>query len=654
MSAGVGPWRPEPHPVMGVRASGPGRSLAAATALLLCLGGASARAETVETELPIAYQAGYSDGPSCVGGICADVVAAGHLPVAISGGEPTRHSAVAFDLYALGPNPTIDRFIAGFTISPPDVDHLREHILRRGLPPAGRGVERAQIDACPILDWWYPPGGSAPYDCTEATHGVIDLANGRVEFDLTSIAQSWAARPISNRGIALVGRVDPEVRGWQVELHGAAGSVVTVEEAGRASVTYTPGVEDEPPIDRTGITDTTITIGMHGPTSGAAPMDAEALEAGVDLYWRWLEATGSDVLGRSVRAVFENDNYNPVQAVAVCKKMAETDEAFLLVGINGTDQVRACGSDYASPRWIPYLSPGVQEVGLADARSAFALTMTFRQQVPLLMKVLGDLDAQQSLDVTGSVLGGPDGIVKVALVRPNTPNFDDAGDAFRDAAAAAGWTYRAFNVPKDADAGTHAGGTASNLENGGYDVAIPITSARYTAGLIRAADASDYAPRWATIGTVGNTNRLVADVCEPTSGIQGAVALSPWPGMAELTDPAGPLDPDFLDAVTTLEPEHKNPVALDLLYELWGMSRATHLILEHAGEAGLDRVSVVRSMASLEMQTGLFPSWHHDGAPFGARDAHVLEADCTAPGHANLEGGPQWISHPLYPGLRSP
>lgn len=409
--------------------------------------------------------------------------------------------------------------------------------------------------------------------------------------------------------------------------------------------------------DRTGITDTTITIGVHAPTSGAAPIEAAVFEKGADVYWKWLKDEGKSVLGRQMKVVFENDNYNPVQAVAVCKKMAETNKAFLLIGGAGSDQIRACAADYAAPRNIPYLSAGVQEVGLSDLPNYFAVTMSYKAQMAPLVQLLKKLHAKSSLDKYGGLNTG-DGVIKVAFIRPNTPNFDDADAALESAVKAAGWTYRAFNVPKDADAGTGAGGTASNLKNGGYDIAIPITAPTYTAGVVSQADKNAYKPLWAGVAISNNVNAMIDIPCrvDSSSGMGGAVFLSPWPGLLNITDPDKPLDRDFVAAAKKYAPSVFNRKYGDLLYALWGIMRSVHKMFENAGPAVTRESFASTNRNGFSYRSGQFPTLGYTTSdPFGAKDANVLLGKCTQGGNGVYgdSNGAQWITHPDYPGLRS-
>src|SRR5207253_8800545 len=121
--------------------------------------------------------------------------------------------------------------------------------------------------------------------------------------------------------------------------------------------------------------------------------------------------------GRKVKVVFEDDGYNPSQAVTGCKKMVQEDHVFMLVGLGGTDQIAAC-AQYAASVGVPYVSEGTTEQGLSTLSNYFGLSMTYKAQGLLLAQYMKNV-----LHVT-----------RVGMIRGNTANFDDAHTAFRQAA----------------------------------------------------------------------------------------------------------------------------------------------------------------------------------------------------------------------------
>jgi hypothetical protein len=65
----------------------------------------------------------------------------------------------------------------------------------------------------------------------------------------------------------------------------------------------------------------------------------------------------------------------------------------VLDGVVGADQITA-SAKYASEAGVPYFSACVNEEGLTDLSSYFAVSLTYAQQVPLLIDLIKQLGAQ--------------------------------------------------------------------------------------------------------------------------------------------------------------------------------------------------------------------------------------------------------------------
>ena len=161
--------------------------------------------------------------------------------------------------------------------------------------------------------------------------------------------------------------------------------------------------------DRTGVTDHSITLAVHAPVTGAAPLPSTSFEKSRDLYWRWVtEGKGEKVLGRDkVEVIFADDRYDPNAAIQVCRNLAS--HAFLLMGGGGTDQIQACGRRMGQER-VPYFSAGVTETGLEGNPWYFAASMTYKQQTELLAQYVKKAFPGK----------------KVGAIVTQTPNFNDA------------------------------------------------------------------------------------------------------------------------------------------------------------------------------------------------------------------------------------
>jgi hypothetical protein len=350
----------------------------------------------------------------------------------------------------------------------------------------------------------------------------------------------------------------------------------------------------------TGVTATTIKIGIHAPLTGAAPLKAESFNAGKDLYWE-KGANGQPVVihGRKVEVVFQDDQYNPSHARAVCQQMAEEEQVFLLVGGGGTDQIQACAA-YAASKGIPYFSPGVTEIGVNRLPNYFAVSMTYADQAPLLA---------QYIKANASALGWGGDPAKIALVATNTPNFTDAVDAFKQAMPG----VKEFRPEKNENGSTMAGqlctGTIKN-----YEIVFPLTAPTY---FLQMAGASKCEPQYVGVGVTHGLDQVADTGCQ-TGGVADSRFFSPGPAFADASKYA----PEFLKA------GGKD----DIMQLLWGISKTLHELFLKAGPS-LSREAFIASTSNASVKSGIFPDLTYTPTNhFGARQVHVLKLDCTRGG----------------------
>ncbi len=139
------------------------------------------------------------------------------FPVAIRGGKQYKSAALGFDLGSRGLAP--GGRITSFTLT---VDEQSRRAATRAHedPPAHASGE--SIEACRIVERWGP--GEAELwslrpavDRSSCAVGV--RADSAWAFDLTALAQRWAADPSATLGVLLTGKVDrPGPATWQVNL----------------------------------------------------------------------------------------------------------------------------------------------------------------------------------------------------------------------------------------------------------------------------------------------------------------------------------------------------------------------------------------------------------------------------------------------------
>ena len=371
-----------------------------------------------------------------------------------------------------------------------------------------------------------------------------------------------------------------------------------------------PGATPSAPVagDRTGITDTEITIGLHAPLTGAAPVPTRAFATGVPIYWNFIERTQKGVFGRKVRVLFEDDEFNPSIAVQKCRRMVEQEKAFLLIGVAGADQITACAK-YANSVGVPYLSAGVNQQGLETLRGYFAASQTYLQQNPMLGQLAKKLTKNQ----------------KFGIVIEDTPTFRESMESIKKAATDHGLQI-VYEKYMSKGAGTAEMLTIANeLRTKDADVVYflgpPLNpNGGGLASLAQQAQGQGYQPAYIGPGLSAGLNIVLAPGCP---GLGKAKFLSPFVQLDVI---------DKFDANYTKEYRSQTGSAPDDIgIGLWGLAKGTHQIFLAAGE-NMTRQSIVQLLESGKaFETNIFPKTQYNPKNhFGATSSHLLAADCES------------------------
>lgn len=362
--------------------------------------------------------------------------------------------------------------------------------------------------------------------------------------------------------------------------------------------------------DATGVTGDVIKIGSHAPLTGAAPVPSDSAQKGSDVYWKWLDRNKESINGRRVEAILKNDNYNPSTAVAVCKEMVEKDKVFLLSGLAGTDQIQACAR-YAASVGVPYLSAGVTETGLTGLPNYFATSMTYADQGPLLV------------DFMTSKLGAKG--EKNGMLRFDTPNFEDAHDAFFSAANSAGMRVSYDRAVCKCSTSTEAQTVVQEMKAAGLKNIYVLVSPVWFLQVLQAAKTQQYEPQWTGIG-ITKTFDTVASVGCRNGTLDKAKFFSPFPAWID----AARYDPEFYQAVAAIYPEENNGKGDDFMLLGWAGSKIFGELLRRAGKDLTREGFIYSTERAKNVKTGTFPTLNY--APddhFGADSALVSEARCS-------------------------
>jgi len=361
---------------------------------------------------------------------------------------------------------------------------------------------------------------------------------------------------------------------------------------------YEPGDDDA-----AGVTDTEIVIGIHAPVTGASPIPQTSFDVGKDIYWKFLAESAPDQLfGRTVRVVFRDDEFNPQNAVQVCREMVEDEGAFLLVGGGGADQITAC-AQYASENGIPYVSAGVNENVLSDLDTYFATTLTYAEQAPLL---IAQLQAQS--------------ITEIGLVVSDTPSFDDALDAIRATAEEAGITIAFETRINKTAAEPEQLSVVQELKNSGVGAVVLLSSPVVFIGLANQGLNQSFTPVWLGPGVTSGLNAVTTFGCP---AVETGMFFSPTPGL----DVIDGLDPDFNPAYVQFG---GGAAADDIGLQLWSLNKALGLMLTATGPE-LGRASFMNTLVTAPgFDNGIYaPVEFTVDDHFGGTGAHLLDADCT-------------------------
>ncbi|HWL65211.1 MAG TPA: ABC transporter substrate-binding protein [Actinomycetota bacterium] len=357
----------------------------------------------------------------------------------------------------------------------------------------------------------------------------------------------------------------------------------------------------------TGVTSNLIKIGSHAPLTGAAPVPSGSAEKGSKLLWEWMKRNKQTVNGRDVEAILKNDNYNPSQAVAVCKEMVEKDEVFLLSGLAGTDQIQACAR-YAASVGVPYLSAGVTENGLTGLYNYFTTSMTYNDQGPLLA------------DMLVTKLGGKS--EKNGVLMFDTPNFADAHDGFME-----GMQKQGGKVIYDRKVSKGAGQTEAQtviqeMSAAGIQNVYVLTSPVWYLQVLKAADTQNYKPQWLGVG-ISMTFDTVANVgCRGNGAIDKAKFFAPFPAWFDRNK----FDAEYDKAMADVYGGQGD----DFVWLGWGASKQVRGLLEHAGK-NLTREGFIAALEKVRnLKTGIMPTLNYaSNDHFGANEVHVNEARCS-------------------------
>lgn len=362
-----------------------------------------------------------------------------------------------------------------------------------------------------------------------------------------------------------------------------------------------------------GVTRGSIKIGLHMPFTGAVPIPSHSADKGARLLWRWLRVKDRPIHGRHVRVVVKNDNYNPSQAVAVCKEMVEQDRVFLLSGMmggsNSGNEAMSCAR-YAASVGVPYVAAGSYALGVRKLPRYFAVTETMGMQARRLADhLISDRGAKR--DVNG-------------ILRFDTPMFREAHDRFKGVMERRGAEIAYDRAVAHTAGSVEAQTVVREMRTAGVENVLVLTSPVWWLQVLQAANNQDYEPLWTGVGiTMTISDTLPGTSCNQGNSIDGATFVSPMPSFAERNE----FDPTHDRALQTVYPGEGNGDSITWLG--WAMSQALKDMLEQPGRR-LTRARFARSVIGERMRTGILPAIRFTRRDhFGGNSTHLLKARCS-------------------------
>lgn len=370
------------------------------------------------------------------------------------------------------------------------------------------------------------------------------------------------------------------------------------------------------PLDGQGVGSKRLTIGIHAPFTGAAPLPSQSFQQGADLYFRWLEHKDIKINGRYVDVVIKNDNSNPSQAVAACKEMVKKDSAFLLVGIAGPESIHACGR-YAASVGVPYISWAASTYGMKKLKRYFATSMPYEQQAGLIAKLLvARHDAKSQ---------------KNGIVWPNAPVYKKAKQRFvaRMKKLGASVDYNR-SVPVAAGS-SEAQAIATEMQIAGVENVFYMGRTTFWINLQAAMENQGVDVQWAGMAPMLGTDDVVRIMCNQTSDELRADMLSYVPAFRDRKD----FDANHDLAMLQLYGDTGD----DTTWTGWAMGRNLAAMLKKAPRR-LTHRTFVRKVTEATIRTGIGPALPYGrGGAFVARKTHLLRANCS---------GNRWVTEESF------
>jgi ABC-type branched-subunit amino acid transport system substrate-binding protein len=331
--------------------------------------------------------------------------------------------------------------------------------------------------------------------------------------------------------------------------------------------------------ETTGVTATTIKLGISSPKSGLAGGAYGKVPGAMKAYFDYINANGG-VNGRKITLISHDDGYNVKRAATQTTKLVVNDQVFAIVGALGTATHRnAYKAAFLAKNNVPSLFVNSGFSGFAN-KALYPTTFPGLPSYPMEAKVMAKfikdnpaLAPQASFLIAQDDEFGVDGIA----------GFKDAGHNFSD---------KPILYPQGGLSSTIAEGALAKLAAAaaGKPVLVLFGTTDTTATILKAAEKLSLTSKFTFLaGSVGADATTLLALGVKATTVDGVISASFFPDAKDATDP-------YVKQFTTINTKYNKGVQFDNTV-LQGMNSAmlTVQALRAAGK-NLTRTGLMRAI----------------------------------------------------------
>jgi ABC-type branched-subunit amino acid transport system substrate-binding protein len=352
--------------------------------------------------------------------------------------------------------------------------------------------------------------------------------------------------------------------------------------------------------ETTGVTATTIKLGISSPKSGAAGTAYKKVPGAMKAYFDYINANGG-VNGRKITLVSHDDGYNVKRAATQTTKLVLNDQVFAIVGALGTATHRnAYKAANLAKNNVPSLFVNSGFSGFANKAlypTTFAGLPSYPMEAKVMAKFIKDnpaLAPQASFLIAQDDEFGVDGIA----------GFAAAGHKFSDAP---------ILYPQGGLSSTIAEGALAKLAAAapGKPVLVLFGTTDTTATILKAAEKLSLTSKFTFLaGSVGADATTLLALGVKTTTVDGVISASFFPDAKDATD-------EYVKQFTAINAKYNKGVPFD------------NTVLQGMNSAMLT-VQALRAAGKNLTRTGLMNAIDTKGSTFASAGLAPLNFSATS------------------------